>query len=119
MHEIDDTLEKLVKVAKKKGYLDPEATVESLKEEARARAATERAAKSEREESSTGQMEAMRKRLDTQTAAVRIQCFSLVVYPGILAHPDPMAFAQAPQHALPCHLQAACNTVTNSRVIIP
>lgn len=70
MHEIDDTLEKLVKVAKKKGYLDPEASVESLKEEARSRAASDRAAKSDRDESSAGLMEAMRKRLDSQTAAV-------------------------------------------------
>jgi hypothetical protein len=65
MAEIHETLEKLVAVAKKKGYIDPECTVQSLKEAA---------AQKKSEESqgdAVGLMTAMKKSLDTQTQAVR------------------------------------------------
>ena len=68
MDEINDTLDRLIKVAKKKGYLDSEATIDVLKETARAQVAAERAATEEK--SATGLMESMKQRLDSQTAAV-------------------------------------------------
>ena len=65
MAEIDETLEKLVAVAKKKGFIDPECTVQSLKEEA---------AKKKNEDDqgdAVGLMTAMKQSLDKQTGAVR------------------------------------------------
>jgi uncharacterized protein YbcC (UPF0753/DUF2309 family) len=65
MAEIHETLEKLVAVAKKKGYIDQDCTVQSLKEEAAHK-------KSEEEQGdAVSLMTAMKKSLDTQTHAVR------------------------------------------------
>lgn len=64
MAEIHETLEKLVAVAKKKGYIDQECTVQSLKDEAAHK-------RSEDEQGdAVGLMTAMKKSLDTQTQAV-------------------------------------------------
>lgn len=66
MAEIDETLEKLVAVAKKKGFIDPECTVQSLKEEAAKK-------KSEDDQGdAVGLMTAMKQSLDKQTSAVRL-----------------------------------------------
>lgn len=80
MAEIHETLEKLVAVAKKKGYIDPECTVQSLKEEAAHK-------KSEDEQGdSVGLMTAMKKSLDTQTQAVRLVFSPLAFMPMSYIH---------------------------------
>ena len=69
MAGIHETLEKLVAVAKKKGYIEPECTVQTLKDEAALK-------KSEEEQGdAVGLMTAMKKSLDTQTQAVRLSSF--------------------------------------------
>lgn len=65
MAEIDETLEKLVAVAKKKGFIEPECTVQSLKEEAAKK-------KGEDEQGdAVSLMTTMKSNLDKQTSAVR------------------------------------------------
>lgn len=62
MADLDDTIEKLVAVAKRKGYVGDDTTVESLKAEA---------AKG-KEDDAVSLMTAMKKNLDAQTGAVRL-----------------------------------------------
>jgi hypothetical protein len=65
MADLDDTIEKLVAVAKRKGYVDQDCTVESLKAEAA------KGKEKEVQDDAVSLMTAMKKNLDAQTTAVR------------------------------------------------
>ena len=65
MADLDDTIEKLVAVAKRKGYIDAECTVASLKAEAA------KSKDKEVQDDAVSLMTAMKKNLDAQTTAVR------------------------------------------------
>lgn len=64
MADLDETIEKLVAVAKRKGYIDPACTVASLKAEAAKRKDAEAS------DDAVSLMTAMKKNLDAQTQAV-------------------------------------------------
>lgn len=66
MADLHDTIEKLVAVAKKKGYIDSACTVESLKAEA------VKSREKETQDDAVSLMTAMKKNLDVQTTAVRL-----------------------------------------------
>lgn len=68
MADLEDTIEKLVAVAKRKGYIDQDATVESLKADAI------KNREKDHHEDAVSLMAAMKKNLDAQTAAVRCAC---------------------------------------------
>ena len=65
MADLHDTIEKLVAVAKKKGYIDSACTVESLKAEA------VKSREKETQDDAVSLMTAMKKNLDVQTTAGR------------------------------------------------
>ena len=72
MADLDDTIEKLVAVAKRKGYIDADCTVASLKAEAA------KNKDKEVQEDAVSLMTAMKKNLDAQTTAVRALFCALV-----------------------------------------
>lgn len=65
MADLDDTIEKLVAVAKKKGYIDSACTVASLKADAA------KSKEKETQDDAVSLMTAMKKNLDSQTSSVR------------------------------------------------
>jgi hypothetical protein len=65
MADLDDTIEKLVAVAKRKGYIDSACTMASLKADAA------KNKDKEVQDDAVSLMTAMKKNLDAQTTAVR------------------------------------------------
>lgn len=65
MADIDETLQKLIAVAKKRKYISADNTVESLRQEA------ERKVQDQAAKATITRMTQMKQRLDTQSAAVR------------------------------------------------
>lgn len=102
MAEIDETLEKLVAVAKKKGFIDPECTVQSLKEDAAKK-------KSEDDQGdAVGLMTTMKQDLDKQTSAVRLsdsmcgRFFAIIRFSWcVTGLHDGSTATRCPQHKLP------------------
>lgn len=82
MADLEDTIEKLVAVAKRKGYIDQDATVESLKADAM------KNREKDNHEDAVSLMAAMKKNLDAQTSAVQSTfdfsaCKQVVAEPAI------------------------------------